>query len=153
MRKPAITKLWLIGLIGLALGLLVGGLGLGLMLAYGGHYTATTTGNGYDFVPTFNAFFWTTFGLMVAGFTLAAAGGVAQLAAWIGALVNTYQLKDKAWFIALLAGGLLGVAFGLIQFAAMVAYLVAGPDGMALQQPEATSSQRISGQVEAPVEV
>ena len=153
MRKPAITKLWLTGLIGLAVGLLVGGLGLGLMLAYGGHYTTAPTGGGYDFVPTVNAFFWTTIGLMVAGFTLAAAGGVAQLAAWIGALVNTYQLEDKAWFIALLAGGLLGVAFGLIQFAAMVAYLVAGPDGMALQQPEATPSQRVPAPVEVPVGV
>jgi tetrahydromethanopterin S-methyltransferase subunit E len=84
---------------------------------------------------------------MVVGFTLAAAGGVAQLAAWIGALVNTYQLEDKAWFIALLAGGLLGLAFGLIQFAAMVAYLVAGPDGMALRQPEATPSQSMSAPV------
>jgi hypothetical protein len=141
MRKPAITKLWLAGLIGLALGLLVGGLGLGLMLAYGGHYIAAPAGDGYDFVPTINAFFWTTIGLMVVGFTLAAAGGVTQLAAWIGALVSTYQLEDKTWFLALLAGGLLGVAFGLIQFAAMVAYLVAGPDGMALRQPEAAPSQ------------
>ena len=147
MRKPAITKLWLTGLIGLTLGLLVGGLGLGLMLAYGGHYTAAPTGDGYDFVPTVNAFFWTTIGLMVVGFTLAAAGGVAQLAAWIGALVNTYQLEDKAWFIALLAGGLLGLGFALIQFAAMVAYLVAGPNEMALGQPEAAPSQSMPAPV------
>jgi hypothetical protein len=74
--------------------------------------------------------------LMAVGFTVAAAGGVAQLAAWIGALVNTYQLADKAWFIVLLAGGLLGLSFGLIGFAVMVAYLVAGPDSMALDQPQ-----------------
>ena len=134
MNKPTITKIWLGGLIGLALGLLVGGLGLGLMLAYGGQYTPAPTGSGYDFVPTVNAFFWMTIGMMVAGFTVAAAGGVAQLAAWIGALVNTYQLEDKAWFIVLLAGGLLGLSFALIQFAVMVAYLVAGPDDMPLEQ-------------------
>ena len=135
MNKPTITKIWLGGLIGLALGLLVGGLGLGLLLAYGGQYTPAPAGNGYDFVPTVNAFFWMAIGMMVAGFTVAAAGGAAQLAAWIGALVNTYQLEDKAWFIVLLAGGLLGLSFGLIQFAVMVAYLVAGPDSMPLEQP------------------
>ena len=136
MNKPTITRIWLGGLIGLALGLLIGGLGLGLMLAYGGQYTPAPTGSGYDFVPTVNAFFWMTIGMMVAGFTIAAAGGVAQLAAWIGALVNTYQLEDKAWFIVLLAGGLLGLSFGLIQFAVMVAYLVAGPDSMVARDPQ-----------------
>jgi hypothetical protein len=58
-----------------------------------------------------------------------------QLAAWIGALVNTYQVPDKTWFAVLLVGGLLGFAFGLVGFAAMVAYLVAGPDGMAYARP------------------
>src|SRR5690348_9013357 len=135
MNKPTITRIWLGGLIGLALGLLVGGLGLGLLLAYGGQYTPTA-GNGYEFVPTVNAFFWATIVLMAVGVAVAAAGGVAQLAAWIGALVNNYQLEDKAWFIVLLAGGLLGLSFGLIQFAVMVAYLIAGPDGMTLEQPQ-----------------
>jgi hypothetical protein len=148
MRKPVVTRIWIMGLIGLGVGLCVGGLGLGLMLAYGGHYTPAPTGSGYDFVPAFDAFFWTTIGLMVVGFTMAAAGGVAQLAAWIGALVNTYQLEEKAWFFALLAGGLLGLGFGLIQFAAMVAYLVAGPDAMALQPPERPTA---SASMSAPV--
>lgn len=139
MNKPTITKIWLGGLIGLAAGLLIGGLGIGLMLAFGGHFTplpGVPGENGYDFVPTVNAFFWMTVGLTVIGTMIAVAGGVAQLAAWIGALVNTYQLEDKAWFIVLLAGGLLGLSFGLIGFAAMVAYLVTGPDGMALEQPQ-----------------
>jgi hypothetical protein len=138
MSKVAITRIWIAGLIGLAIGLAIGGLGLGLTLAYGGHFTPAATGNGYNFVPTVNALFWTTTGVMVVGFTVAAAGAVTQLAAWIGALVNTYQLEDKVWFFVLLAGGLLGLSVGLIQFAAMVAYLVAGPDGMALQQQEKT---------------
>jgi hypothetical protein len=136
MTKVTITRIWIAGLIAGAAGLLIGGVGLGLMLAYGGHFTPAATGSGYDFVPTLNGFFWTTVGLMVAGFAVAAAGWAAQLAAWIGALINTYQLEEKIWFFALLAGGLLGLSFGLIQFAAMVAYLVAGPDGMALQQPQ-----------------
>ena len=47
------------------------------------------------------------------------------LIAWIGALVNTFQLEDKTWFLVLLVLGLW--SFG---FVAMVAYVVAGPDGM-----------------------
>jgi hypothetical protein len=39
-----------------------------------------------------------------------------QLAAWIGTLVNTYRLEDKTWFAVVLAGGLLGLAFGLLGF-------------------------------------
>jgi hypothetical protein len=150
MTKVAITRMWIAGLISLAIGLIIGGSGLGLMLAYGGHYTPATTGSGYEFVPTLNGFFWMTVSLMVAGFALAAAGGVAQLAAWVGALVNTYQLEEKTWFFALLAGGLLGLGFALVQFAAMVAYLVAGPDGMALGRPGTT---KMSPGVPAPTGV
>jgi hypothetical protein len=135
MARTTITRMWIVGLVILVAGLLVGGISLGLMLTFGGHYTPAPSGNGSDFVPVLNGFFWTTVGVMIVGFTVAAAGGIVQLAAWIGALVNTYQLEDKAWFIVLLAGGLLGLAFGLIGFATMVAYLVAGPNGMPTRQP------------------
>jgi hypothetical protein len=129
MNKPLITRIWLIGLIGLVVGLIVGGVGLGLMLAFGGSYMPTASDNGYEFVPTLNAFFWTTIAVMATGFALAAAGAITQFVAWIGAVVNTYQLEDKLWFWVLLAGGLLGLAWGVIPFATMVAYLIAGPDG------------------------
>lgn len=135
MKKSTVTRTWLAGLVLLAAGLLVAGISLGLMLAYGGTFTKAPTGNGYDFVPSYNGYFWTAVSIMVAGFIAAAVAGLVQLAAWIGALVNTYQLQDKAWFAVLLAGGVLGLAFGLIGFAAMVAYLIAGPDGMAAAQP------------------
>jgi hypothetical protein len=136
MNKPLITRIWLIGLIGLVIGLMVGGVGLGLMLAFGGSYTPTTSDNGYEFVPTLNAVFWTTIAVMASGFALAAAGAVAQFVAWIGAVVNTYQLEDKLWFWVLLAGGLLGLTWGVIPFATMVAYLIAGPDGTAVPLPQ-----------------
>jgi hypothetical protein len=56
--------------------------------------------------------------------TLVFAGGtVAALASWIGALLNTWQLDDKTWFVALLVLGLF--SFGWV---AMVAYVIAGPD-------------------------
>ncbi|HKT36899.1 MAG TPA: hypothetical protein VJR48_00920 [Ktedonobacterales bacterium] len=130
MSKASITRMWIAGLIVLVAGLAMGGISLGLMLANGGTWVPAASGSGSDFVPTINGFFWTTVGFMIVGFTIAVAGGIVQLAAWIGALVNTYQIEDKAWFIILLAGGLLGLVSGVIGFAAMVAYLVAGPDGM-----------------------
>lgn len=136
MTKSAITKTWIAGVIVLAAGLLVGGVSLGLMLAYGGHFTPAASGNGYDFIPTTDGFFWTMVGLMIAGFTVAAAGGIVQLVAWVGALVNTYPIQDKTWFVVLLAGGLIGLAFALVGFAVMVAYIIAGPDGIAVaRQP------------------
>ena len=51
-------------------------------------------------------------------------GGIGQLVAWIGALLNTAELQDKSWFLVLLFLGAL--SFG---FFAMLAYVVAGPDG------------------------
>lgn len=133
MTKRTITRIWLVGFIGLAAGLLVGGLGIGLMLGFGGTYTLAPSGSGYDFAPRIDGFFWAMVSLMIVGLAVAAAGGIAQLAAWIGALVNTYQLQDKTWFVVLLVGGLLGLTVGLIGFATMVAYLVAGPDGQTIR--------------------
>lgn len=58
---------------------------------------------------------------------LAAAGGViAGFIAWIGAVLNTWQLESKAWFVALVLTGIFN--FGFI---AMVIYVIAGPDGKA----------------------
>jgi hypothetical protein len=55
---------------------------------------------------------------------VALGGTTAAVVSWIGALLNTWQLEDKLWFGSLLAGGLLGL--GVV---AMIAYVVAGPDG------------------------
>ena len=51
-------------------------------------------------------------------------GGFAQLVSWVGAVLNTARLEDKTWFVVLLLLGL--VSFG---FVAMIAYVIAGPDG------------------------
>lgn len=51
-------------------------------------------------------------------------GAIGGLVSWIGALLNTAQLEDKTWFILLLVLGLF--SFGLF---AMIAYVIAGPDG------------------------
>jgi len=130
MTKPMITKTWIAGLVVLAAGLVVAAVGGALMLAYGGTFTHIAgTANSYTFVPTLDSFFWTTVVVVSIGAVLAALGGIVQLVAWIGGLVNSYRLTDKTWFVVLLLGGVLGLAFGLIGFAAMVAYIIAAPDG------------------------
>lgn len=113
----------------MVVGLIIFGVAMGLMFAFGGQYVAAASGNNY-FVPTTDSFFWTTVGFMILGGVIAIGGAIAQLVAWIGALVNTYALQDRTWFVVLLAGGLIGLAFGLVQFAVMIAYVIGGPDGM-----------------------
>src|SRR5690349_8524206 len=125
MTKSTITRTWVAGLAILAAGLVIGGISIGLMLAYGGTFTAARNGDGYDFVPSTGSFFWTTVGFTVLGFTAAAVGGIVQLAAWVGAMINTNRIADKTWFSVLLIGGLLGLVFAPIGFAAMLAYVVA----------------------------
>lgn len=137
MTKRMISRIWVIGFVVFVAGLLVGGISLGLMLAYGGHYVPAASGNGYDFIPRLDGYFWTTVGLMIAGFVGAGVGGIVQMVAWVGALISTYQLEDKTWFAVLLAGGLLGLSFGPFGIAAMVAYLIAGPEGTARREPPA----------------
>ena len=60
---------------------------------------------------------------LVVGLVAIAAGAVAAIASWIGALLNTFRLDDKTWFVSLLVLGL--CSFGWL---AMAAYVVAGPD-------------------------
>jgi hypothetical protein len=72
-------------------------------------------------------------GLAVVASAVISAGSVAAVGAWIGALFNTWRLDDKTWFGLLLVLGL--VSFGLI---AMIAYVIAGPDGT---RQDATSGQ------------
>jgi hypothetical protein len=137
MNKPTVTKTWITGLIMLVAGLAVGGISMALMRAYGGDFMPAASGNGQDFVPSMDSAFWTTLSFAILGFTAAVAGGIVQLAAWIGALLNTYLLADKTWFVVLLLGGLFSVAFGVVGFAVMVAYLIGGPDGRVMQrQPQ-----------------
>ena len=67
------------------------------------------------------------FGLGVAGGLAIVGGAIGGLVSWIGALLNTAQLDSKAWFLGLLLLGIFN--FG---FLAMIAYVIAGPDGTAV---------------------
>ena len=65
---------------------------------------------------------WTALGLVIVG-SLAILWTLAAVVSWIAALLNTWQLEDKAWFASLLALGLPG------RRRDDQAYVVAGPDG------------------------
>jgi hypothetical protein len=130
MSKSTVVRTWLAGVVAVAGGLVLAGICIGLMLGFGGTFSQSPSGQGYDFEPTINGFFWTTVGGIVFGGVLATVGGLVQLAAWIGALVNTNHLEEKTWFGMLLASGLIGFVVGLVGFAGMLAYVIAGPDGM-----------------------
>ena len=67
---------------------------------------------------------WTIVAIGILAGLAMIAGFVGGLVAWIGAMLNTSQLQDKTWFVLLLVLGLF--SFGLV---AMIAYVIAGPDG------------------------
>ena len=71
-----------------------------------------------------SALAWVLIGLGIVGGLTVTGGLIGGLISWIGALLNTSQLERKTWFLALLVLGIFN--FG---FFAMIAYLIAGPDG------------------------
>jgi hypothetical protein len=85
------------------------------VIAYGGAFTRVVGTGNHNFVPSMNGFFWVTIGLIVAGGMVGLAGSVVQLVAWVGGLVNSYGLPEKTWFLILLLGGLLSIAFALVR--------------------------------------
>jgi hypothetical protein len=68
---------------------------------------------------------WFSLALGVVGIVAFIGGVIAGLVSWIGALFNTWQLDSKAWFVGLLLLGIFNLGFF-----AMVAYILAGPDGL-----------------------
>ena len=146
MTKSAVVKTWIAGLIVFAAGVVAALVGVFVMLGYGGTLTQVAGNpNSYDFVPnTTNGVFWTSIAIMSVGGLIAAVGGIVQLAAWIGALVNSYLLPEKTWFAIVLVGGVLGLFFGLLGFAAMVAYVIAAPDGTPYKQQQMPAPATLS---------
>ena len=120
MSKKNITRLFVGAVVAVGAGLVLGFAALGTALAtdaidFGGSYVIDVNGGSGA---------WTALGLIVLGSLAILGGSIAAVVSWIGALLNTWQLEDKTWFALLLALGLLG--FGVV---AMIAYVVAGPDG------------------------
>jgi MFS family permease len=122
MTKATVTKL----LIGAGLAMIAGA-----VLAVASVWIAIASDvfvmNGSDIVGLRgSALGWASLGLGIVGILAIAGGLISGLVAWIGALLNTWQLESKAWFIGLLLLGIFNLGFF-----AMVAYLLAGPDGKA----------------------
>ena len=141
MTKSTITKTWIGGLAVFAAGIVASISGVFLMLAYGGTFTQIAGTNRYDFTPNETGFFWFTVTIIVIGGLIVAAGGIVQLAAWVGGLFNSYLLESKAWFLVLLLGGLLSFFFAPLGFAAMLAYVIAAPDGTENRASELPKAQ------------
>src|SRR5262245_25867972 len=121
MSKTTIT--WLFGaavtavVVGIVIRIaaVVAGLANGAV-ALGGPQVVTLNGD---------ALAWSIASLVIASL-LIGAGSVAAIAAWVGALLNTSCLEDKTWFAVLLVLGLVSLGW-----AAVIAYVVAGPDSAA----------------------
>lgn len=120
MSKATVTRLFVGSLVAIVAGFLLGFTACVAAIANG-----VFVMNGPDVVG-FNAtpFAWTMVMIAIVATVALVGGAIGGLVAWIGALINTAQLEDKTWFIVLLVLGLL--SFG---FFAMIAYVIAGPDG------------------------
>ena len=120
MSKSTVSRLFVGGLVAVIAGVILGVAAVAVAY-FGGAFIM----DGPDVVgiqPTPYAWALVILGLLA---VVALIGGsIAGLVAWIGALLNTAELDDKTWFIVLLVLGLL--SFGLV---AMLAYVIAGPDG------------------------
>jgi hypothetical protein len=119
MRKQAIIKVFL--------GSLLGGVGGVVSLVLAGivlYRSDTFILDGPDVVGVESSWLsWTMLAVATIAALVIAGAVIAQLVAWIAAVLNTGGLPDKTWMIILLVTGILG--FG---FLGMVAYMVAGPD-------------------------
>jgi len=120
MSKSAITRLFIGSGIAIVAGTILAIAGVWLAIANDAFVM-----NGSDIVGLRGGVFaWTGLGLGLIGLAAVVGGFIGGLVSWIGALLNTWRLESKTWFAVLLLLGIFNLGFF-----AMVAYLVAGPDG------------------------
>jgi hypothetical protein len=122
MFKATVTRLFIGSLIALGAGAIVSILAIALAIA---NNVFVVEGNQVAAIQG-GALAWALVGVALLGVLTAAGGVIGGFIAWIGAVLNTWQLESKAWFVALVLTGIFN--FGFI---AMVIYVVAGPDGKA----------------------
>jgi phage shock protein PspC (stress-responsive transcriptional regulator) len=133
MTKATVTKIFLAGVLAAIAG------GIVVLVTGGIAYTNDVfIMNGQEVVGLRSGpLTWTLLGVGLVGALAMAAGAIAGLIAWIGALLNVSQLESKIWFVVLLLLGLTN--FGILG---MIAYIIVGPDG---------SSRAATRQVPAPL--
>jgi hypothetical protein len=131
MSKATVTRLFIGSLIGFTAGAVVAITAVGLAFANNVFVTS-----GSDIVGVRGgALAWSLLGLGLAGGLAIVGGMISGLVAWIGALLNTWGLESKTWFAVLLLTGIFN--FGFI---AMIAYVLAGPDGRASVAPSVAAA-------------
>jgi hypothetical protein len=131
MSKTTVTRLFIGGLVAFGTGAIVAIAAVLVALAADVFVLAGT-----DIVGLRGgALAWSLLGLGVASAVAMIGGLIAGLVAWIGALLNTWQLESKTWFAVLLLTGIFN--FGFI---AMIAYLIAGPDSSTAATPRLASA-------------
>ncbi len=122
MSKATVTRLFIGSLLAAGTGAIVAITAVWLALANGAFVMS-----GADIVGLQGSVLsWILIGLGIVGGLAIVGGLIGGLVSWIGALLNTAQLDRKTWFLVLLLFGIFN--FG---FFAMIAYLIAGPDGTA----------------------
>ena len=122
MTKPTVTALFLGSVVAVVAGAILAFVAVWIAFANGAFIMDGPDVVGVQSTPSA----WIILGLGIVAALAVIAGLIGGLVSWIGALLNTALLDDKLWFILLLVLGLL--SFGLI---AMIAYVIAGPDGTA----------------------
>jgi hypothetical protein len=131
MTKSTVTRLFLGGVIAVAAGAVVAVLAVALAYANGSFVM-----NGADVVGIQqNGLTWALLAVGVVSAIVILGGAIAAFIAWIGALLNTAQLESKTWFLVLLLLGIFNLGFF-----AMIAYLIAGPDGARRPAPVAVAA-------------
>jgi hypothetical protein len=120
MSKATVTRLFIGGALAVIAGSIVAVAAVWVAIA-----NDVFVMNGPDIVALQgSALAWSMLGLGIVGSVAIMGGLIASLVSWIGALLNTSQLESKTWFLVLLLLGIFN--FG---FFAMIAYVIAGPDG------------------------
>ncbi len=122
MAKNTVTKLFIGSLIAFGAGAVVAIFAIALAIA---NNVFVMDGNDIAAIQG-GTLAWVLIGIAILGVLAAAGGVIAGFVAWIGAVLNTWQLESKAWFVGLVLLGIFN--FGFI---AMIAYVIAGPDGKA----------------------
>ena len=122
MSKATVTRLFIGSLIAFSAGAIIAVLAIGIAVA---NDTFVMAGNDVAAIQG-GTLSWALISVAILGGLAAAGGVIAGFVAWIGAVLNTWQLESKAWFVGLVLLGIFN--FGFI---AMIAYVIAGPDGKA----------------------
>ena len=120
MTKSTVTRLFVGSVSAVVTGLVLGF--AAVLVAFASDSLVMRGPDVVGIEPT--AFAWSMVGLAVLAVLAIIGGAIGGLVSWIGALLNTAELEDKTWFVLLLVLGIL--SFGLV---AMIAYVIAGPDG------------------------